>query len=353
MPSKANVRILFLVYLPPPTHGASVSGKMTFDYYKSDNRSIFINISLSRSVEEIGRFNLKKLYYLLSIIAEISYSCMRYQIYSVYFSHTIRKGGFYRDLLIIFLLKFFGLKIVYHIHNDSRRFDTMNSTFFNFLYRKSEFIWLSEKLVIDQFRNKFTNYILPNVSSLGEVHFNPRVEVKNIVCVANLYIFKGVHLLSKVIEVLDGLGYYFNFFFIGSEGDILVKDIITINQRLKGCKIEVVESADRSTMSKYLGIMDLMVLPSADEAMPLSLIEGLNFGLPLICCDVGAISDIVEQGRNGYLVNRDVNSFVDAIIFMYERPEIVSKCSVQSYEIYREKYNKELYFENLNRIMKL
>ncbi len=47
---------------------------------------------------------------------------------------------------------------------------------------------------------------------------------------------------------------------------------------------------------------DIYLLPSHSEGMPISVIEALVSGLPLIATRVGGISDIVDDGQNGLLV---------------------------------------------------
>jgi glycosyltransferase involved in cell wall biosynthesis len=47
---------------------------------------------------------------------------------------------------------------------------------------------------------------------------------------------------------------------------------------------------------------DVFVLTSLTEALPLSLIEAIAMGLPCIVTDVGGNSDIIESGKEGFLV---------------------------------------------------
>ena len=47
---------------------------------------------------------------------------------------------------------------------------------------------------------------------------------------------------------------------------------------------------------------DVFVITSITEALPLSVIEAIAMGLPCIVTDVGGISDIIEDGEQGFLV---------------------------------------------------
>ncbi|HEY5515187.1 MAG TPA: glycosyltransferase, partial [Pengzhenrongella sp.] len=50
---------------------------------------------------------------------------------------------------------------------------------------------------------------------------------------------------------------------------------------------------------------DVLVLPSAYEANALVVLEALACGLPVIATPVGFAPDIIVDGHNGYLVERD------------------------------------------------
>ncbi|MDL5026138.1 glycosyltransferase family 4 protein [Vibrio sp. TMPB1044] len=47
---------------------------------------------------------------------------------------------------------------------------------------------------------------------------------------------------------------------------------------------------------------DLLIAPSMDEGLPYTLVEAINCGLPVVSTVVGGIPEIVENGKNGFLV---------------------------------------------------
>jgi glycosyltransferase involved in cell wall biosynthesis len=54
-----------------------------------------------------------------------------------------------------------------------------------------------------------------------------------------------------------------------------------------------------------LPALDVFVLPSRWEGMPLSILEAMHAGLPVLAADVGSVADAVRDGETGYLVARD------------------------------------------------
>ncbi len=51
----------------------------------------------------------------------------------------------------------------------------------------------------------------------------------------------------------------------------------------------------------HLQGFDMFALPSAWEGMPLSIIEAMHAGLPVIATDVGSVGEVVVEGETGYL----------------------------------------------------
>jgi glycosyltransferase involved in cell wall biosynthesis len=57
-------------------------------------------------------------------------------------------------------------------------------------------------------------------------------------------------------------------------------------------------------MPSALRAVDIVCLPSYREGLPKSLIEAAAIGRPLVTCDVPGCREVVEDGVNGYLVQR-------------------------------------------------
>jgi glycosyltransferase involved in cell wall biosynthesis len=59
----------------------------------------------------------------------------------------------------------------------------------------------------------------------------------------------------------------------------------------------------RGSVDPYLAALDLFVLPSAWEALPLSLLEAMSCGLPILATRVGGSAEAVQDGITGRLVD--------------------------------------------------
>lgn len=84
-------------------------------------------------------------------------------------------------------------------------------------------------------------------------------------------------------------------------------------------------------------LADVFVLPSYSEAMPMTVLEALASGIPIVATSVGAVPEVLKEGVNGFLVDPgDVNMLGDRIVRILTDAQLAEKMA---------KANKELAFE--------
>lgn len=67
-------------------------------------------------------------------------------------------------------------------------------------------------------------------------------------------------------------------------------------------------------VSEYLHKADIFVLPSLWEGMPISLIEAMGTGLPIVATKVGGIVDMIENNVSGILVDVSCEQIAAAVL---------------------------------------
>ena len=94
-------------------------------------------------------------------------------------------------------------------------------------------------------------------------------------------------------------------------------------QKLKR-KFYVIECIDipYKKMPIYYRSADVFVLPSLYEGMPLTALEAMASGLPIVAYRVGGLPDIVFDGYNGYLVKPgNVKGLIEKIKLAYKQKD--------------------------------
>ena len=79
------------------------------------------------------------------------------------------------------------------------------------------------------------------------------------------------------------------------------KNILLYEAEKMGLKDNVILTGYRSDIPDVLNATDVYVLPSFHEGMPVSALEAMAAGLPLVCSEIRGNVDIVKDGDNGFL----------------------------------------------------
>jgi glycosyltransferase involved in cell wall biosynthesis len=99
----------------------------------------------------------------------------------------------------------------------------------------------------------------------------------------------------------------------------------------------------RKDIPQLLSIIDIYVMPSLWEGLPLALLEAMAMKKPIVATRVGGIQDVVEDGKDALLVPPgDSNALAEKVIFLLKRPELCLTLGTNAREKVEKKYNAEL-----------
>jgi len=103
--------------------------------------------------------------------------------------------------------------------------------------------------------------------------------------------------------------------------------------------------------NEFLEKSDIFILPSYSEGFPNALLEAMSFGLPVVATRVGAIPEVIEHGKNGYLINPgDFESLSNAILTLSRSREKRLRFGENNYKKVKEHYNFEETYRKLKKI---
>src|SRR5690606_22610260 len=106
----------------------------------------------------------------------------------------------------------------------------------------------------------------------------------------------------------------------------------------------------RSSIEIIMGGFDCLVIPSLTEGLPITLLEAMKVGLPIIATDVGGIPYVIESGRTGVLVkpgSREALSLAlsDVVSNKYDLSELSVNASKLYSDFYTSKFMADRYLE--------
>lgn len=104
---------------------------------------------------------------------------------------------------------------------------------------------------------------------------------------------------------------------------------------------------EQPLLAKYIKASDLFVLNTGYEGLSHQLLEVMSLGTPIVTTKVGGNSELIENGRNGILVDyNDLNSLNDSIVNLFENKGLAQKLSEVS-EKKVTKFTKEIMLKEL------
>ena len=96
----------------------------------------------------------------------------------------------------------------------------------------------------------------------------------------------------------------------------------------------------REDVRQLLAAMDVFVLPSLSEGLPLALLQAMAAGKPAVVTEVGGIPEVVGNGETGFLVPpRNAEALADRVITLLESPSTAVRIGARGQRRIRERFS--------------
>lgn len=360
MLTEQRKKILFIVQLPPPVHGASLMNNyvVNSEKIKENFNSFVLNLHFLTSITEITKFSFKKIIKAIYYGFELIWKVRLKNPDLIYFSFSPKGYSFYRDALYVFLIKLYKKKLVIHLHGQGVKANTNNRSLkkklYHLVFKNLYVICLSEKLVNDiEDVYKSKPFIVPNgieqLASVRDQITHDIINVPQILCLSNYMQDKGILDLIDALKILNNKGYIFNARLVGAPID-LTTDFLQNqinNQNLSDC-VEIVGPLYARDKTNELEKADIFVFPSRNEAFPLVILEAMQSGLPIVSTCEGGISDMIIDNETGFLVEKEnPQIFADKLAILLRDKDLRIKMGEKGLQRFTENYTLEKFETNM------
>lgn len=98
----------------------------------------------------------------------------------------------------------------------------------------------------------------------------------------------------------------------------------------------------RTDVDDILNQNDIFCLISNYEGLPISIIEAMRAGMPIIASDVGGVNELVQDDVNGFLIPRgNISELVEKLKYILDHKELIKYMGKASRKIYEEEYTAD------------
>lgn len=311
-------KALFVMHLPPPVYGATIANEYLL---KSSviNQAFdvsFVNLATNKKLKQVGKPTGRKLFSFINIIYSVVKISLARRFDICYVSLTASGPAFYKDLIVVGILKLFRNNIIYFFHNkgvSNASKNPIKHLLYGFVFHNTKSIILSSYLYPDIKRYVrsdsvfYCPYGIP-ISDRSD-RFSPLTSEPDVRCrllfLGNMMLQKGVLVLLDACKVLKESNIAFECHFVGGWTDITETEFEEYLQKseLTECVTAHGPKYNEEKLSFYKNC-DIFVFPTFYhyETFGLVNLEAMQYGLPIVSTAEGGIPEAVIDGENGFLV---------------------------------------------------
>lgn len=272
--------------------------------------------------------------------------------------HMSYKGSFTRKYLIHKLCKKNNIPDIIHLHGSEFKkwYDTVNEKKKNeiktLLKEADKFIVLGEKWeqTIKEIESATNTVVVSNTVPI------PKETVKwaepfKILFLGVLIKRKGVSDLLKATRLLkNDLGSEKFRVVIAGSGQEESNLKNECNNLDIGDVVDFVGWTDGEKKKILLRECQMLVLPSYNEGLPMSILEAMSYGMPIVATNVGDISSAVKNDKNGYIVEPgDIQKLKETFKLVMDEHNF-EKFSSNSLSMALNEFDENIFFDSIKQV---
>lgn len=365
----SNKSILFFCSFPPPFTGQRIATQLIYDLLDKSATVDFINLSTEQDTIKKAGF-LKIFFVYISKYFLLAKKIRQHNYDIVYAVFAPSKAALLKDIFSTLVVKLFSkTKLIAHLHCGNYG-DNFNQPLFKYLFRQlinkvDTFVFLSpilNKLSLDINKAFYLTNTISNEIICTGYEIEQKFLLKqnrralNIYFISNMIKEKGYNDLIAAAALLNkrpNINYTMHL--IGDWPDINEKQKLENDIKNLASKNKIIiygSIANRQQIKEHLLNADIFVLPTyyPIEAQPLSIIEAFNAATPVVSTFHASIPEMVDEGINGFLVQKNSPREIADAIEKLSLLETWRTAALNARKKYCEHYNPDIFLQRLIRL---
>lgn len=272
--------------------------------------------------------------------------------------HSASRASFYRKSFFIIVAKLLANKVIFHLHGgEFMEFYTNESSRLRRNIIKTILIKTDLVIALSNSWEKRLHSILPtlpikvlpNAITIPDSISISSHKVPVIIFIGRVEQKKGFPDLMAAAEILKSRKVNFNCIICG-DGDIKYWKDQCAAKNLSN-EFDFKGWVTNSLKHDLLCESDIFVLPSYNEGMPMSVLEAMAYGIPVIATTVGGIPEIINNGVNGFLIHiGDIIALADKLEILLLNKDFAKQIGQAGRQTVQQKFDLNKSIEKLIKI---
>ncbi|GAB3573145.1 hypothetical protein GCM10027406_01160 [Leifsonia lichenia] len=364
---RAPVRVAVISQVPPPVHGATLmTERLLVSLAEMGHPVRLIDRRFSRSVAEIGARSARKLFAVIGLVLRTVRTVLCWRPHATVFFATTRPGSFVVDWALSEVLRLSRGRVILYLHSvgfadlEARGGAWRWMVARLFSSPRIEVVCLGASLTSDVPARVPRDRIvlIPNTpvdlptalpgesgareatNRTGSAELPPETSV---LYLSNFIAGKGADVFARIVGMLHRELPSTAFLMAGNAGDPAMAATVTAELDAQDARSRVELLGSVSGAAKWGAIGSATCLAFTSElweAQPLTIIEALACGVPIVAFRAGGMRDLIVDGENGFLVEPgDIGAFAERVATLCSDPATRQRMAEAARASFLERYS--------------
>ena len=160
----------------------------------------------------------------------------------------------------------------------------------------------------------------------------------NLLMISRLVIQKNINIVIEAMELLDNKN--FKLSIIGEGGEFSKLEAVIHDLNLQN-RVQLLGKIDNNRISQFLLTADIFIQASNYEGLPHSVLEAINYEVPILSTEVGGCKDLLNDGERGFIIPVPPHKKIIAenIIFIINNKDEATKKADAAKAFISKEYN--------------
>ena len=171
----------------------------------------------------------------------------------------------------------------------------------------------------------------------------------NLIIISRLVVQKNINIVIEAMKLLDNKNLKLRIIGEGGEFSKLESAIHDLNLQNQ---VQLLGKIDNNKISQFLLTADIFIQASDYEGLPHSVLEAINYEVPILSTETGGCKDLLNDGERGFIIPMppDKKVIAENISFIIENKAEATKRADEAKAFINKKHN---FLEQANQYMEI